>query len=61
MNSKERLILALRREKPDRLPVTVHQWQQYHLVSETLDPDHFFDTPVENLKVYAEVARECVY
>lgn len=24
-------MLALCREKPDRLPVTIHQWQQYHL------------------------------
>jgi len=24
-------MLALNREKPDRLPVTVHQWQRYHL------------------------------
>ncbi len=31
MNSKERLLRALNREKPDRLPATVHQWQQYHL------------------------------
>ncbi len=31
MTSKERLMRALRREKPDRLPVTVHQWQSYHL------------------------------
>jgi uroporphyrinogen decarboxylase len=31
MTSKERLMLALNREKPDRLPVTVHQWQGYHL------------------------------
>jgi uroporphyrinogen-III decarboxylase len=31
MTSKERLMLALNREKPDRLPVTVHQWQRYHL------------------------------
>ena len=23
--------------------------------------DHFFDTPVENLKVFAAAARECVY
>ena len=23
--------------------------------------DHFFDTPVENLRAYAEAARECVY
>ncbi len=31
MNSKERMMLALNREKPDRLPATVHQWQGYHL------------------------------
>ena len=31
MNSKERMLLAINREKPDRLPVTVHQWQGYHL------------------------------
>lgn len=30
MTSKERLLRALNREKPDRLPVTVHQWQKYH-------------------------------
>lgn len=23
--------------------------------------DHFFDTPVENLRIYADAARECVY
>jgi len=23
--------------------------------------DHFFDAPVENLRVYAEAARECTY
>ena len=31
MTSKERLMCALHGEKPDRLPVTVHQWQGYHL------------------------------
>jgi len=31
MTSKERMLRAIRREKPDRLPVTIHQWQQYHL------------------------------
>jgi uroporphyrinogen decarboxylase len=31
MTSKERMLRALNREKPDRLPVTIHQWQQYHL------------------------------
>ncbi len=31
MTSKERMLRALKREVPDRLPVTVHQWQGYHL------------------------------
>ena len=31
MTSKERMLCAIRREKPDRLPVTIHQWQPYHL------------------------------
>lgn len=31
MTSKERMLRALAKEKPDRLPVSVHQWQGYHL------------------------------
>lgn len=31
MTSKERMMRALNQEKPDRLPVTVHQWQGCHL------------------------------
>jgi uroporphyrinogen decarboxylase len=31
MTSKERMLRALNLEKPDRLPATIHQWQQYHL------------------------------
>lgn len=31
MTPKERMLLALRREIPDRVPATVHQWQDYHL------------------------------
>jgi uroporphyrinogen decarboxylase len=31
MTSKERMMRALNREKPDRVPVTIHQWQQWHL------------------------------
>jgi uroporphyrinogen decarboxylase len=31
MKSKERMLLALNREKPDRLPASIHQWQGYHL------------------------------
>jgi uroporphyrinogen-III decarboxylase len=33
MTSKERLMTALHREKADRLPATIHQWQQFHLDS----------------------------
>ncbi len=31
MTSKERMLRALALEKPDRVPVTLHQWQPYHL------------------------------
>ncbi|MFH1614618.1 MAG: uroporphyrinogen decarboxylase family protein [Planctomycetota bacterium] len=31
MTSKERMLIALEKGKPDRLPVTVHQWQGFHL------------------------------
>ena len=31
MTSKERMMCAVSGEKPGRLPVTVHQWQGYHL------------------------------
>ncbi len=31
MTSKDRLLSALDRQKPDRLPVSLHQWQPYHL------------------------------
>jgi uroporphyrinogen decarboxylase len=31
MTSKERLLVALNKEKPDRLPASIHQWQSYHL------------------------------
>ena len=31
MTSRERLLCALDRGKPDRLPVSLHQWQPYHL------------------------------
>lgn len=31
MTSKERLMTALHRGKPDRVPASVHQWQPYHL------------------------------
>jgi hypothetical protein len=36
MTSKERMLAAINKEKPDRLPVSVHQWQKYHL-------DHYLD------------------
>lgn len=31
MTSKERMMIALERGVPDRVPATVHQWQAYHL------------------------------
>ena len=31
MTSKERMLIALDRGVPDRLPATIHQWQPYHL------------------------------
>lgn len=31
MTSKQRMLAVLARQTPDRLPVTVHQWQRYHL------------------------------
>ncbi|MFB3788937.1 MAG: uroporphyrinogen decarboxylase family protein [bacterium] len=31
MTPKERMMRALNREKPDRLPVSLHQWQKFHL------------------------------
>jgi uroporphyrinogen decarboxylase len=33
MTSKERLRLAINREKPDRLPASIHQWQDFHLAN----------------------------
>jgi Uroporphyrinogen-III decarboxylase len=31
MTSKERMMIALNLGKPDRVPATIHQWQEYHL------------------------------
>jgi uroporphyrinogen-III decarboxylase len=31
MTSKDRLLCALDKGKPDRMPVSLHQWQPYHL------------------------------
>jgi len=31
MSGKQRLLCALNKGKPDRLPVSLHQWQPYHL------------------------------
>jgi hypothetical protein len=31
MTSRERMLTALEMGIPDRLPVTIHQWQDYHL------------------------------
>ena len=52
MTSKERLLTALDKGIPDRLPVTVHQWQPYH----------FFHAPKENILIYAQAVRDlCNY
>ncbi len=31
MTSRERMLTALELGTPDRVPVTIHQWQDYHL------------------------------
>jgi len=31
MTSKERMLIAINKGKPDKLPVTFHQWQGFHL------------------------------
>lgn len=31
MSSRQRMLTALSRQTPDRMPITVHQWQPYHL------------------------------
>ena len=31
LTSRERMLCALERGKPDRLPVSIHQWQKYYL------------------------------
>ena len=31
MTSKERMMTAVHRGIPDRLPITIHQWMPYHL------------------------------
>ncbi|PTX95810.1 uroporphyrinogen decarboxylase family protein [Opitutus sp. ER46] len=33
MTSKERMLTALAGGVPDRLPITIHQWQEYHLAT----------------------------
>ena len=50
MTSKERMMLALGRQKPGRLPVTIHQWQDYHLthyMDGLSDIDAFLDTGMD--------------
>ena len=56
MTSKERMLCALDRGKPDRLPISAHQWQGYHSMA-----DHFFETPPEKFEMLARAANECTY
>ena len=57
MTPKERMLLAIDRKKPDRLPVSIHQWQQYHL-EEYMDGmdalDAFKDTGMDAAIQYFE-------
>jgi len=50
MTSKDRMMLALSGKKPDRLPVTIHQWQDYHLkhyMNGLSDIEAFLDTGMD--------------
>ncbi len=58
MTSRERLILAMERQKPDHLPATVHSWMQYFL-------DKYVDG-VDQYRAYElmgldPVIYDCVY
>jgi uroporphyrinogen decarboxylase len=50
MNSKDRLMLAIKREKPDRLPASIHQWQNYHL--------EYFMEGVSDLEAFQRVGLD---
>jgi uroporphyrinogen decarboxylase len=50
MTSKERMMAAIYREKPDRLPVSVHQWQAYHLET--------FMNGLSDLEAFQEVGMD---
>jgi hypothetical protein len=53
MTSKERMLVALHRGKPDRLPVTIHQWQRYHL-------EHFMGG-VDQLTAFRQVSLDASF
>lgn len=62
MNSKERLMIAIGKGTPDRVPVTVHDWQPYHLqhtMGGISDVDAFVRTGMDAAVVrYPFVFRE---
>ncbi len=56
MTSKERMMTALAGGKPDRLPITIHQWQAYQLEHHMGGLDQ-----VEAFKAAGLDASTCVY
>jgi uroporphyrinogen-III decarboxylase len=50
MTSKERMLKALGREKPDRVPATIHQWQPYHL--------KYYMNNVSDIQAFQEVGLD---
>ena len=59
MKSKERMMLALNGEIPDRVPATIHQWQPYHLTHQmkgVSDVEAFSQVGLDAAITYYEVA-----
>ena len=59
MESRERILLALDRQKPDRLPVTVHGWTVYYLKSYLGGIDQY--EAYERFGLDAEIRVGCSY
>ncbi len=61
MTSKERLLTAINKEKPDRLPATIHQWQPYHLkeyMNNISDVEAFKQTGLDASITYFNLIEE---
>jgi hypothetical protein len=57
MNSKERLLKALNREVPDRLPVTTHHVMPSFLEARRISSDQWRF----QVEAFADEARKCSY